>query len=204
MFDFYEILFRQQIKEALNQQTAIQFRQYAKQQAPDNPEQVCISPLSKHSNPDNQALSDCLNTRIFPYILKEKLHAFSFQVHIDVCTCNKAAFARTSHSRVTGTLITLSGMSIQGFRTEILSHVDVMIRCRSSRGSNCEKWTGRVSSTAGSKGMGGHNGMNRETGGLNPQPPINSNPGSSTGYVNKFLKDLCEVWINLYILKDNG
>jgi len=36
----HHLLFRQQIKDALNQQTAIQFRQYAKQQVPDNIEQV--------------------------------------------------------------------------------------------------------------------------------------------------------------------
>ena len=42
------------------------------------------------------------------------------------------------------------------------------------QGSNCEKWTGRVSNTVGTKGLavGGHNGMNRGTGGLNPQPPL--------------------------------
>ena len=40
-----------------------------------------------------------------------------------------------------------------------------------SQGSNCEKWTGRVRNTAGTKGLGGHNGMNR-----GPPPPVNSNP----------------------------
>ena len=36
-----------------------------------------------------------------------------------------------------------------------------------SQGSNYEKVTGRVSNTAGTKGLGCHNGMNW---GLNPQP----------------------------------
>ena len=35
---------------------------------------------------------------------------------------------------------------------------------------------GGVSNTVGTKGLGGHNGINRGTGGLNPQPPINLNP----------------------------
>jgi hypothetical protein len=34
------VVFRQQIKEALIQQTELQFRQYAKQQFPDNVKQV--------------------------------------------------------------------------------------------------------------------------------------------------------------------
>ena len=40
----------------------------------------------------------------------------------------------------------------------------------SDQGSNCGKWTGRVSNTAGTKELGGHNGMSRGTGGLNPNP----------------------------------
>ena len=40
------------------------------------------------------------------------------------------------------------------------------------QGSNCEKWLGRVTNTAGTKGLrlGGHNGMNRGTRGLNRNP----------------------------------
>ena len=56
----------------------------------------------------------------------------------------------------------------------------------SNQGSNCEQLTGRVSNTAGTKGLGvgGHNGMNRGTGGggggVNHQPPVNSNPASNS------------------------
>ena len=39
------------------------------------------------------------------------------------------------------------------------------------QGSNCEKWTGRVSNIAGTKGLGGHNGKNRGTGGRGVKPP---------------------------------
>ena len=35
--------FRKHIRNALNQQTAIQFKQYSEQQFPGNPQQVCIT-----------------------------------------------------------------------------------------------------------------------------------------------------------------
>ena len=46
------------------------------------------------------------------------------------------------------------------------------------QGSNCEKWTGRVSNTAGTKGLGVAQWNEQGNWGLTPPLPVNSNPGS--------------------------
>ena len=54
---------------------------------------------------------------------------------------------------------------------------------------------GRVSNTAGTKGLGGHNGMNRGTGGgVKPPTPVNSNPAFGIHWLNNFSNEGSIAW----------
>ena len=72
----------------------------------------------------------------------------------------------------TGASYQINGKIYRAYVYSVLTYGDEICRARIVKNEL------GVSNTAGTKRFGGHNGMNRGTGGLNPPTPVNWNHGN--------------------------